>query len=363
VAWVEALREVGPAAEVRRAIRAVYRGEVAAPSDAPGLSRALARALAEVAPGTLAPRTIDAAPDGTEKLLLGLDDGKAVEAVLIPGVRTDASREHMRAATAPHAAARARPRAARPPRASGCVSSQVGCGVRCAFCASGLEGLARNLAPGEVTAQVLALRARARARGLHLATVVVMGTGEPLHNTDALLVALGNLTSPWGGELSPAAITVSTVGVVEGLERLAREGPAPNVALSLHAPDDATRAAIVPLAPRLPPVRDLVRVAGEYARTTRRFVTVSYVLLDEVNDAPAQADALAALVRGSGVSHVNLIPWNAVEGLPFRASPPARAQAFFERLRAAGLPCHLRRARGTAATAACGQLRRLRSAP
>lgn len=348
--WVEALSTHGPPAEVRRAVRAAYRGEAA-----PGLSRALARALEAAAPPRLpAVREATVAPDGTEKLLVGLADGRAVEAVLIPQVRREASRAHMRAALAPGA----RPRPGRPPRASGCVSTQVGCGVRCAFCASGREGLVRNLSAGEIVAQALLLRARARARGLHLGGLVVMGMGEPLHNLDALQVALGNLVSPWGGELGPSGITVSTVGVVEGLERLAREGPAVNVALSLHAPDDATRARIVPLAPRLPPVRDLLAAAGAYARATGRFVTVSYVLLDGVNDAPAQAAALADLVVGSGVHHVNLIPWNEVEGLGFAASPPERARAFFERLRAAGVPVHLRRARGAAADAACGQLAR-----
>ncbi len=353
-AWVEALGAYGRPADVRRALRAVYRGEPGLP---PGVPRAVHEALAALLPpATLPPvREASASDDGAEKLLLGLADGRAVEAVLIPGVRGDASRARMRACLTPDA----RPdRGRRPPRASGCVSTQVGCGVRCAFCASGREGLVRNLTAGEMVAQALRLRALARARGLHLGGLVFMGMGEPLHNTDALLVALTNLLSPWGGEWGPSAVTISTVGVVEGLERLRREGPAVNVALSLHAPDDATRARIVPLAPRLPPVIDLVAAAGDYARSTRRFVTVSYVLLDGVNDAPEQADLLTALLRGSGVTHVNLIPWNEVPGLGFRASPPERAQAFFERVRASGMPVHLRRARGVEAAAACGQLAR-----
>jgi 23S rRNA (adenine2503-C2)-methyltransferase len=119
-----------------------------------------------------------------------------------------------------------------------------------------------------------------------------------------------------------------------------------------------SRARIIPLASRLPRVAELVALAGDYARRTRRLVTVSYTLLDGVNDDPAQADALAALVKGSGVCHVNLIPWNAVDGLGFAATPRERAQAFFERVRAAGIPVHLRRARGVEADAACGQLRR-----
>lgn len=355
--WVHALADAGPEAEGRRAIRALYRGEAATPGEIPRLSNALARRLDELLLPVALPavRERSVADDGTEKLLLALDDGRAVETVLIPGVRKDASRAQMRAKLTPDAKDTSHKR---PPRASGCVSTQVGCGVRCAFCASGREGLVRNLAPREIVGQALHLRAQARARGLHLGGLVVMGMGEPFHNTDALLLALGNLTSRWGGELGPSTITVSTVGVVEGLERMQREGPAVNLALSLHAPDDPTRARIVPLATKLPPVRELVAVAGAYARATRRFVTVSYVLLDGVNDSIEQADALAQLLKGSGVHHVNLIPWNEVAGLGFRASPEERAQAFFERVRASGMPVHLRRARGVATDAACGQLAR-----
>jgi 23S rRNA (adenine2503-C2)-methyltransferase len=185
-----------------------------------------------------------------------------------------------------------------------------------------------------------------------------MGMGEPFHNTDAVLAALHNLVHPWGGEWGTSQVTVSTVGVVAGIERLAREGPRVNLAVSLHAPDDATRARIVPLAPRLAPVADVVRAASDYARATGRFVTVSYVLLDEVNDDVDRAVALAALLRGTAIHHVNLIPWNEVPGIPFRASPRERVSAFLARVRAEGIPVHVRRARGGREDAACGQLAR-----
>lgn len=359
-AWTASLAGVAGADAARRALRAAWRGEVEHPADAEGTPKALRAALREQAGRLALPpvRTATLDDDGTEKLLLGLQDGRTVEAVLIPEVRREASRAHMRRALTPGARA-PRPR---PPRAAGCLSTQVGCGVRCGFCASGLEGLTRNLSAAELVGQALRLRERARTRGLHLATLVLMGMGEPLHNVDAVQAALRDLTSPWGGEWGITHLTISTVGVVEGLERLAREGPAPNVALSLHAPDDATRARIVPLAPKLPPVRELIARASDYARATKRFVTVSYVLLDGVNDDLDRADALVALLRGSGVHHVNLIPWNEVEGLGYAPSPPERAQAFFDRVRAAGIPCHLRRARGASRDAACGQLKRRTSA-
>jgi 23S rRNA (adenine2503-C2)-methyltransferase len=352
--WQALLADVAPAPVVGRALRAAWRREVEHPADADGVPKALRAALRERAGPLALPavREETRADDGTEKLLVALQDGRAVESVLIPDVRKDASRARMRALLTPDA----RPRGERPKRAAGCISTQVGCGVRCTFCASGREGLVRNLTAGEVVAQALLLRARAAARGYHLATLVVMGMGEPLHNTDALLPALRDLCSPWGGEWGPTCLTVSTVGVPEGLEALAREACAPNIALSLHAPDDPTRARIVPLAPKLPPVRELVAAASRYAQATRRLVTVSYVLLDGVNDDPAQADALAALLEGSAVHHVNLIPWNEVDGLRFAASRGDRAQAFFERLRAAGRAVHLRRARGADQDAACGQL-------
>lgn len=353
--WIEDWSRLGPREAARRAARAVYRGDPR-PWEQPHATSALRAELQRLGPTVPRPpvRERRATPDGAEKLLLDLGPGLAVETVLIPEARSRRSRAHMQGALAP---ATTRDLSRRPPRASGCVSTQVGCGVGCVFCASGREGLVRNLGPGQMVAQALHLRAAASARGYHLGSLVFMGMGEPFHNTDALLVALENLTSPDGAQIGASNVSVSTVGVPQGIERLAREGPRVNLALSLHAPDDATRAAIVPLARRLPPVQALCALADDYARRTRRQASISYVLLDGVNDAPAQARDLAALLAPfERLRHVNLIPWNAVEGLPLRASPPERTGAFFAALRAAGLNVHLRRTRGAEAEAACGQL-------
>jgi len=352
--WARALAAHGSERNALRAVRAAWEGD-AAPWRLEALGARLARALEESALRLELPEVLarSSSEDGTEKLLVRTSSGP-VEAVLIPEVRREHSKLHMRAKAAPRAPRR--DRSAKPRRAAGCISTQVGCAVGCTFCASGLLGLAKNLTAAEIVAQVLSLRETARARGLLLATLVFMGMGEPLHNTESVLRALEMLTDRHGGGFGPATITVSTVGVVSGIERLAALGArAPNLALSLHAPDDATRARIIPMR-NLATAREALEAARRFARETRRFVTVSYVLLEGVNDGAEQAAALAALLEGTRF-HVNLIPWNPVAGVAHAASRKARAQAFWERLRAAGVAAHFRKARGVAADAACGQLR------
>ncbi|MEZ0229149.1 MAG: radical SAM protein, partial [Planctomycetota bacterium] len=323
--WATELAPHGTRDNILRAVRAVYRGETAEPWRLPDLGARLAGELERRGLGGALPPVLSrsSSEDGAEKLLVATASG-AVEAVLIPDVRLESSKEKMRRTTAP-AKALKRPRTPRPRRAAGCISTQVGCAVGCTFCASGLLGLAKNLTAAELVAQVLLLRAAARERGILLTTLVFTGMGEPLHNTDALLRALELLTDYSGGEMGPGTLTVSTVGVVPGIERLAALGRrAPNLALSLHAPDDATRARIIPMK-NLASAREALDAARAFARATRRFVTVSYVLLDGVNDAPEQADALAALVEGTRF-HVNLIPWNSVPGIAHAPSRRERAQ-------------------------------------
>ncbi len=355
--WARELEAFGPRANVLRAIRAVYRGEAAETWRLPALGARLSAALERhgvslALPGVVSETTSD---DGAEKLLLALPEGR-VEAVLIPGVRRESSKLTMRRKS-PQAPRRAERSGGRPQRAAGCISTQIGCAVGCGFCASGLQGLARNLEAGAIVAQALVLRERARARGALLATLVFMGMGEPLHNTENVLRALEALTDRWGAGFGPSTITVSTVGVIPGIERLAALGKrAPNLALSLHAPDDATRARIIPMK-GLATASEALAAARAFARASGRFVTVSYVLLAGVNDEPAQADELARMLSGTGF-HVNLIPWNAVPGLSFAPSPRERAQDFWTRLRGRGISCHFRKARGAEADAACGQLRR-----
>ncbi|MCE9584172.1 MAG: 23S rRNA (adenine(2503)-C(2))-methyltransferase RlmN [Planctomycetes bacterium] len=332
---------------VQRSLRAAYALE---PS--PWIGRTLREAAAtlDLATPPVAKR-VDAA-DGTSKLLVTLADGRAVECVLIPGVRGDFSRKKMSARNREDGAPRVRR-----PTAAACVSSQVGCAAGCSFCASGLGGLTRNLTAGEIVAQALLLKKESESRGLRLATVVFMGMGEPLHNVENVITAIRNLTHRHAGALPPGGITVSTVGIVSGMEALARSHEPPHLAVSLHAPDDATRASIVRTAPRLWPVAETLDAAAAYRETTGRYVTISYVLLEGVNDSPEHAARLGEILRGRGF-HVNLIPHNSVEGLTFRATPKERAVAFWETLRAHGATVHIRRQRGAEEAAACGQLKR-----
>ena len=311
-----------PPQNLQRSLRAAYALE-----ESPWIGRKLLKAAAGLESG-LPPvsKRVDAA-DGTSKFLLSLSDGRAVECVLIPGVRGDHSRKRMSARNRDDDTPRKRL-----PTAAACVSSQVGCAAGCSFCASGLGGLTRNLSAGEIVAQALLLRREASARGQRLATVVFMGMGEPLHNVENVVVAIRNLTHRHAGALPPSGVTVSTVGIVTGMEALAASEAPPHLAVSLHAPDDATRAAIVRTAPRLWSVQETHDAASSYSSKTKRYVTISYVLLDRINDAPEQAERLAEVLRGRKF-HVNLIPHNTVEGLPFHAATKERATRFWEILR------------------------------
>jgi 23S rRNA (adenine2503-C2)-methyltransferase len=341
------LSTVAPPLNVQRSLRAAYALE---PS--PWIGRALrdATAALDLEVPQVAKR-LDAA-DGTSKLLLTLADARTVECVLIPGVRGAHSRHAMSARNRDDGAPRVRR-----PTAAACVSSQVGCAAGCSFCASGLGGLTRNLTAAEIVAQALLLRREAAARGQRLATVVFMGMGEPLHNTDNVIAAIRNLTHRHAGAMAPAGITVSTVGIVSGMEALAASHEPPHLAVSLHAPDDATRAAIVRTAPRLWSVAETLDAAEAYRAATKRHVTISYVLLDGVNDSPKQALRLAEVLRGRPF-HVNLIPHNTVDELPFRAATREKATRFWEILREQRVTVHIRKQRGAEEDAACGQLRR-----
>ena len=359
--WVAEWRGLAPQRQVEAVARAFYREPRAARpwelARGPSLARALRERLESLGeqPG-LPPltRAVQSAC-GTEKLLLELGPEREVEAVLIPAPRSQRSRAEMQARLTPGSR---KDLSKRPRRASGCVSTQVGCAVGCTFCASGLEGYARNLSAAQIVRQVLWLRERAEARGHHLGNVVFMGMGEPLHNLRAVQTALANLADPCGAQLGVNHLTVSTIGVPRGIAALQSEGPHVNLALSLHSACDQLRGELVPLAKSLPPVRELCEQLAGYAQATKRQVTISYVLLGGLNDAPSQAQDLARLLSATGLQHVNLIPWNAVEELPFREPPPSATAEFFATLRRAGLAVHVRATRGAEEAAACGQLRR-----
>jgi 23S rRNA (adenine2503-C2)-methyltransferase len=237
-------------------------------------------------------------------------------------------------------------------RATVCVSSQAGCAMGCTFCATGQAGFERHLSPGEIVEQVLRAQHASQQR---VSNVVFMGMGEPLANVDAVLDACTRLHDDVG--ISARHLTVSTVGVVPGMQRLA-EFPLPvTLAVSLHAPDDALREQLVPLNRRYP-IAAVLEAARIYAQQKGRRVSFEYACISGVNDLPHHADALAGRLTGfRGGAHVNLIPLNHTAGYPGEPSDAGRIAAFAARLRAGGVEATIRRNRGTSIDAACGQLR------
>ena len=317
-----------------RVLRGFYAsGGQVAPGKAPWPAGLAAKLRALHAPlATLAARQV--AEDLTTKLLLRLGDGRTVESVLMPDYRPD--------------------------RAAGCVSSQVGCAMGCDFCATTKTGFERTLTAGEMVEQFLALRAEAGAVGRRLQTLVFMGMGEPLLNLDAVVVAVERMASNALGALGSRQITVSTVGIVPGIDALAAARLGVHLAVSLHAPDDATRAQLLPMGRRFG-VGEILAAADRYQASSGRPVTIQYCLLREVNDSPAQARQLADLLRGRTM-HVNLLRYNptglSLRGATYAASSDAAAGAFLAELRARRVVAHFRRPRGRDIDAACGQLRR-----
>jgi 23S rRNA (adenine2503-C2)-methyltransferase len=265
--------------------------------------------------------------DGTQKLLLRLTDGRHVECVLIP----------------------------EGDRRTACVSTQVGCGMGCVFCASGLNGVERNLTAAEILEQLLRLR-NATAAGERLTNIVVMGMGEPLANLENLVAALDVAGSKDGLDIGARHVTVSTVGLPVKIRRLADLGRQYHLAVSLHAPDDELRTEIVPTNEQTG-IEAILAAADYFFDQTGRQVTYEYVLLGGLNDRPDHAAALARLLADR-VAHVNLIPFNAVEGLPYRGPTPESLSAFQSVLRRAGLSVKVRKRKGSDIDAACGQLRR-----
>jgi 23S rRNA (adenine2503-C2)-methyltransferase len=241
-----------------------------------------------------------------------------------------------------------------PTRASVCVSSQAGCAMACTFCATGQDGFTRHLGAGEIVEQIA--RA-AHASPQPITHVVYMGMGEPLANYDAVWASIERLHHDFG--LSARHITVSTVGVVPGMLRLAQERLPVTLAVSLHAADDELRSTLVPLNARYP-IAEVLDAAAEVAGAHGRRVSFEYACIEGVNDSIGQADALARLLRswsGVGGAHVNLIPLNPTAGFPGNAPGHSRVRRFAGRLRAAGLTATVRRNRGVDIDAACGQLR------
>lgn len=267
------------------------------------------------------------AADGTHKLLLRLSDGQLVECVLIQ----------------------------EGDRRTACVSTQVGCGMGCVFCASGLNGVERNLTAGEILEQLVRLR-NLTALGERLTNVVVMGMGEPLANLDNLIAALEVATSKEGLGIGARHITVSTVGLPAKMRRLADLGKQYHLALSLHAPNDELRTRIVPTNDRTG-LDEILAAADYFFEKNGRRVTYEYVLLRDLNDRPEHAADLIRLLRGR-CAHINLIPFNDVNGLPYRRPTDDTLNGFVKSLKQAGLSVKVRKRKGSEIDAACGQLRR-----
>lgn len=322
-----------PAFRARQLYRQLYCGLAAEPAAMTDLPLGLRERLTkETTLGRLKLERLQTADEGlTRKALWQLDPGIVAETVLM----------------------------IYPDRATVCVSTQAGCAMGCVFCATGRLGLLRNLSSGEIVAQVVWAARELRAlvpgpRGEKLTNIVFMGMGEPLANYDRWWASVERLHDPEGMNMGARTLTVSTVGLVPGIRRLAGEKLPINLAISLHAPDDELRSELMPINKRYP-IAELLDAAREYIAQTKRRVSFEYVLLQGRNDEPAQATALAKLLQGM-LCHVNLIPWNPVPGTPLGRSERRRVLAFQEVLQRAAIPCTVRVERGVAIAAACGQL-------
>ena len=300
--------------------------QLAEPADITVLPKALRAELADQLPPALTPVTESVADgDETVKWLWALNDGRQIETVLM--YYDD--------------------------RATVCVSSQAGCAMGCGFCATGQAGFDRHLTTGEIVEQVVRATRRARAAERRVSNVVFMGMGEPFANYDNTWAAVERIHGDLG--LSARHITVSTVGIVPGIERMATEALPVNLAVSLHAASDELRDRLVPINKRYPLDR-LARACRQYLEVKRRRLSFEWALIDGVNDTRGQAAMLAAYARPLR-AHVNLIPLNPTAGYATRGSSPDKVRAFRDRLVELDVNATIRRTRGTAIDAACGQLR------
>ena len=248
-----------------------------------------------------------------------------------------------------------------PDRATVCISSQAGCGMACPFCATGQGGLKRNLTAGEITEQIVAA-ARTFANGevggeaIRLSNIVFMGMGEPLANYKAVVQAIRNITSPNpdGLGISARSVTLSTVGLVNGVEKFTKEGIPVTLAVSLHTPDDELRDTLVPINTRFK-VREILAAADAYAKKTGRRYSIEYALIKDINDQAWRADLLGKLLKSRN-AHVNLIPLNPTPGSKWTASRPQDQKEFVRVLESYGVPVTVRDTRGREIDGACGQL-------
>ena len=366
--WTQALAPRGERAFVAKQVFGwIHKKGVFDPARMTNLSAKLRGTLAEDGLGELlVTEHVHRSADGTKKAVLRLQDGATIETVLLPAVSgpgSAAAAEMDADAAAADDEDEEGEEAAAPGvvRVTQCISTQVGCAMGCVFCASGVAGLKRHLGAEEIVGQVLAGRAMLEGAE-QLRNVVFMGMGEPLHNYEATARALRLLTHPEGIGLSSRRVTVSTSGLVPEIARLGEEfGGQVALAVSLHAADDATRSAIMPIN-RKYPLAELMAALRAYPLPRRRRITIEYTLVAGKNDAIDQAQKVAALLRGLRVK-VNLIPMNPIAASPLGPSEWARVMAFQRVLVDAGYSCFVRRRRGDDVAAACGQLALLGAKP
>jgi 23S rRNA (adenine2503-C2)-methyltransferase len=328
LAELEALfaKQGHPRFHARQVFRWIWRRGVTDFAQMTDLSRTLRKTLADqfaVTTPEIARR--DFSEDGTQKFALRLADGKQIESVFIPDT----------------------------PAQTFCISTQVGCAMGCAFCLTGKMGLVRHLTAGEIAGQVRVL-AHALEFGDEPFNIVLMGMGEPLHNYEATMKALRMLNDEQGLSIGPRRVTLSTVGLVPMLDKLAQEELMPNLAISLHATTEEQRAAIVPPAKKYS-LHDILDACRRFPLKKRSRITFEYVLLEGVNDSPEDARRLAKLLAGIKAK-VNLIPLNAAAGIPFDRPSDERVDAFAQVLADRHINVSVRKSRGRDIRAACGQL-------
>jgi 23S rRNA (adenine2503-C2)-methyltransferase len=308
------------------------------------LPRSLRQELAEAGWSIDQPRIVETfrSVDGTERYLIAGQDGQTVETVWMPG--GDGAEQGDARETGNL-------------RATICVSSQVGCAVNCQFCLTAKLGLQRNLSAGEIAGQVIAVLERQAVQvGRDRINLVFMGMGEPFLNYDEFMAAVRLLVNE--ASLAESRMTVSTSGIVPGILRFAQEPVRPRLAISLNAPDDTIREAIMPIT-RKWKIEDVIQAAGQLPLRPRERVTFEYVLLGGLNDGPQHAEQLAALARSAPMPvKINLIAWNPGPGISYAMPAPEQVAAFQQTLIARGIPAFLRRPRGRDIYAACGQLKR-----
>lgn len=235
-----------------------------------------------------------------------------------------------------------------------CISTQSGCGMGCLFCATGQMGYNRNLSSGEIIEQVLYCSRILTREGFQVTNVVLMGMGEPFHNYDNVMAAICRLNNPDGMNLGARRFTVSTVGLVPGIRRFAKDNRQINLAVSLHAADDDLRSSLMPINKKYP-IEELITAIKDYTSKTRRRVSIEWALINDVNDTPGQAEKLTQLLQGI-LSHVNLIPLNPTDGYKGQATSKKRVEEFKSILNRNGIPCTVRLRRGIDILAGCGQL-------